>query len=454
MATSLRNQGPATPLEGAEPGAQGPAATAEGAEPGAASGGLRALLGTLGPGLITGASDDDPSGIGTYAVAGASLGYSTLWTALVSFPMMTAVQYTCAKIGMVTGSGLAAVLRQSFPRPIVYGAVFALVVANTFNVGADIGAIAGAINLLVPIPPFLLIVAVGATILALQLWGSYQVITRVFKWLTLGLVAYIGAALFARPDWGDVLRGTLIPRFSLDPAYVAALVAIFGTTISPYMFFWQPSEEVEEEIAHGRVTVEQRRGATSSELRAAALDTRLGMFFSNLIMYFIILATGATLYQTGQTHITSAAQAAEALRPVAGDWAAALLAVGLIGSGFLAVPVLTGSSAYAVAETFGWAEGLSRKVREARGFYGVIVAATILGVLFNFLGLNPIDALFWSAVLNGLLAPPLLVLVMLVANDRGVMGNRTNGRRLNVIGWATTIVMFSAVIGLVATWGR
>jgi NRAMP (natural resistance-associated macrophage protein)-like metal ion transporter len=415
---------------------------------------LKQLLKSLGPGLITGASDDDPSGIGTYAVAGASLGYATLWTALVSFPMMTAVQYTCAKIGMVSGTGLAAVLRQRFPRPLVYGAVFALLVANSINAGADIGAIAAAINLLVPVPILLLIVPIGATMLALQIWGSYAVITRCFKWLTLALLAYVGAALFAHPDWGDVLRGTFIPTFSLDPVYVSTLVAIFGTTISPYMFFWQPSQEVEEEIEHGRVTVEQRRGATSSELRAAGADTRLGMFFSNLIMYFIILATGATLFQAGQTQINSAAEAAEALRPLAGDAAAILLAVGLIGSGFLAVPVLTGSSAYAVSETFGWKEGLNSKPGEARGFYAVIVAGTALGMLFNFVGVNPIDALFWTAVLNGFLAPPLLVLVMLVANDRQVMGTRTNGRWLNLLGWGTTLVMFSAAIGMVATWSH
>jgi NRAMP (natural resistance-associated macrophage protein)-like metal ion transporter len=417
-------------------------------------GDLKQLLSSLGPGLITGASDDDPSGIGTYAVAGASLGYATLWTAIVSFPMMTAVQYTCAKIGIVSGTGLAAVLRERFPRPLVYAAVFALLVANSVNAGADIGAIAAAINLLVPIPLLVLIVPIGATILALQVFGSYEVITRCFKWLTLGLLAYIGAALFAHPDWGDVLRGTFIPTLSLDPVYVATLVAIFGTTISPYMFFWQPSQEVEVEIEHGRGTLEQRRGASTAELRAAAADTRIGMFFSNLIMYFIILATGATLFQAGQTQISSAAEAAEALRPIAGDAAALLLAIGLIGSGFLAVPVLTGSSAYAVSETFGWKEGLGQKARDARGFYGVIVAGTAVGMLFNFLGINPIDALFWTAVLNGFLAPPLLVLVMLVANDRNVMGSRTNGRWLNVVGWGTTLVMFSAAIGLVATWGH
>jgi NRAMP (natural resistance-associated macrophage protein)-like metal ion transporter len=424
------------------------------AGPPAESTGLIGILKSLGPGLITGASDDDPSGIGTYAVAGASLGYSTLWTALVSFPMMTAVQYTCAKIGMVSGTGLAAVLRERFPRPLVYVAVLALLVANTINAGADIGAIAAAINLLLPIPMALLIVPIGAAILALQIWGSYALIARCFKWLTLGLLAYAGASLFAHPVWGDVLRGTLVPQLSFDAGYVSTLVAIFGTTISPYMFFWQPSEEVEEEIEHGRTTIEQRKGVTRTELKAARVDTRVGMFFSNLIMYFIILATGATLFQAGQTHITSAAEAAEALRPLAGDGAALLLALGLIGSGFLAVPVLTGSSAYAVADTVGWTSGLSRKLREARGFYAVIIAGTAFGMLFNFLGVNPIDALFWTAVLNGFLAPPLLVLVMLVANDRHVMGTRTNGRGLNILGWGTTIVMFAAAVGLVVTWGH
>jgi len=397
-------------------------------------GDLKQLLKSFGPGLITGASDDDPSGIGTYAVAGASLGYATLWTALVSFPMITAVQYTCAKIGMVSGTGLAAVLRARFPRPLVYAAVFALVTANTVNAGADIGAIAAAINLLVPIPLPSLIVPIGATILALQIFGSYAAITRCFKWLTVGLLAYIGASLFAHPDWSDVFRGTFVPTFSLDPLYISTLVAIFGTTISPYMFFWQPSQEVEEEIEQGRVTLEERRGASNAELKAAAADTRVGMFFSNLIMYFIILASGATLFQAGQTQITSAAEAAQALRPLAGDAAALLLAVGLIGSGFLAVPVLTASTAYAVAETFGWKEGLSRKARDARPFYAVIIGATAVGMLFNFLGINPINALFWTAVLNGFLAPPLLVLVKLVANNRGVMGSRTNGRWLNVLG--------------------
>lgn len=261
---------------------------------------LRRFLKTLGPGLITGASDDDPSGIATYAVAGASLGYGTLWTALVTFPLMASVQYVCAKIGLVTGRGLAGVLRKHYPRALLYPAVFALVAANTLNAGADIGAIAAGLNLLVPVPAVVLIVPVAVLILVLQVWGSYRLIVNTFKWLTLSLFAYIGSSFFARPDWGEVVRGTLVPTVHLDRTFVTTLVAILGTTISPYLFFWQASQEVEEEIARGRKRLWQRRGATDAELRYAAWDVNLGMFFSNLVMYFIILATAATLHREGK----------------------------------------------------------------------------------------------------------------------------------------------------------
>jgi len=269
----------------------------------------------LGPGLITGASDDDPSGIGTYAVAGASFGFATLWTALLTFPMMTAVQLTCAKIGMVTGMGLARVLRQHYPRALLYPVVGALVIANTMNAGADIGAMAEAVNLLVPVPPRALIVPIALAILALQVWGSYQLISRVFKWLSLALLAYIGSALYARPDAGAVLRGTFVPTIHFDARFISTLVALLGTTISPYLFFWQASEEVEEEISMGRRTLASRQGATDRELRYAGIDVTAGMFFSNLVMYFIILATAATLFQAGKTEIGSATEAAQALRP-------------------------------------------------------------------------------------------------------------------------------------------
>jgi NRAMP (natural resistance-associated macrophage protein)-like metal ion transporter len=404
----------------------------------------------LGPGLITGASDDDPSGIGTYAQAGAQYGFATLWTTVVMLPMMVSVQYICAKIGLVSGKGLAGVLREHHPR-LLYPAVLALVVANTLNAGADIGAIAAAINLLVPIPAVVFIVPVSLGIIALQVFGGYHLIDKVFKWLALALLAYIGAALFARPDVLRVLAGTLIPTIRLDPAFIGILVAILGTTISPYLFFWQASQEVEEEISIGRRRLGQRQGASRFELKYALWDTVAGMVFSEVVAYFIILATGATLFVAGKTNITSATDAAQALRPLAGDAAAILLAIGLIGAGVLAVPVLTGSAAYGVAEAFGWKSGLDSKPGRAPQFYAVIIAATLVGMALNFLGINPITALVLSAVLNGLLAGPLLVLVMLVSNDRRVLGERTNGRLLNIVGWVTTGVMGLAAILLIVT---
>jgi NRAMP (natural resistance-associated macrophage protein)-like metal ion transporter len=427
---------------------------ADGDEPQRTQNPLRKFFGLLGPGVITGASDDDPSGIGTYSAAGASLGYATLWTALVTFPLMTAVQYMCAKVGMVSGQGLAGVLRQHYPRWVLYPAVALLVVANTINAGADVGAIAAGVNLLVPVPQAWLIVPVGLAILALQVWGSYRLIANTFKWLCLALLAYVGAAFLARPDWPAVLRGTFLPEVHLDPAYLVTLVAILGTTISPYLFFWQTNQEVEEEKALGRKRLWQRRGATDRELRYAWWDVAAGMFFSNLVMYFIILATAATLHRAGQTDIKDAAQAAEALRPLVGDAATVLMAVGLIGTGLLAVPILTATGAYAVCETFGWRSGLDERPSRAWQFYAIMAASTFVGLLLNYAGVNPISALFWTAVLNGFLAPPLLVVLMLVAGNRAVMGNRVNGLTLNVLGWATTAIMFAAAAGLVLTWGR
>lgn len=412
---------------------------------------LKRFLRVLGPGLITGASDDDPSGIGTYAVAGASLGFSTLWTALATLPMMTAIQFVCAKVGMVTGMGLARVLRLHYSKALLYPVVAGLTIANTITAGADIGAIAAALNLLVPIPATAMIVPIALIILALQVWGSYRLIANTFKWLTLALFAYVGSAFFARPDLREVLRGTFIPTLGYDANFLSTLVAILGTTISPYLFFWQASQEVEEEISMGRRTLKARRGATDKELRYAGLDVTTGMLFSNVVMYFIMLATAATLFKAGKTDIQSAAAAAQALRPLAGDAASFLLALGLIGAGFLAVPILTGSSAYAVAEALGWKHSLDEKPRRAKLFYGMIVVSTLIGVLVNFVGINPIRALFLTAVINGFLAPPLLVVIMLIANNRKIMGERVNGFWTNVGGWVTTAVMFAAAIALVIT---
>jgi len=411
---------------------------------------FRRLGKALGPGLITGASDDDPSGIGTYAQAGARYGFATLWTTIAMLPMQTAVQYMCAKIGLVTGKGLAGVLREHYHRAL-FPAVIGLVIANTLNAGADIGAIAAAINLLVPIPAMVFIVPVSLGIVALQVFGGYRLIDKVFKWLSLALLAYIGAALFARPDLVKVLLGSLLPTISFDPKYLGILVALLGTTISPYLFFWQASQEVEEQMSIGRRTLRHRQGATRFELKYALWDTVAGMVFSEIVAYFIILTTGATLFVAGNHDVASATDAAQALRPLAGDASAALLAIGLIGAGVLAVPVLTGSAAYGVSEAFGWRSGLDRKPAAAWQFYLVIVAATLVGMAINFLGINAITALVLSAVLNGIIAVPLVFLVMVVCNDRAAMGQRTNGRLLNVVGWTTTIAMGLAAVGLIVT---
>ena len=416
---------------------------------------VKRLLMILGPGLITGASDDDPSGIGTYAASGAALGFSTLWIALFSLPLMASVQFICAKIGLVSGQGLSGVLRKYYSRKLMYPIVVALVIANVINAGVDIGAIAAAINMLIPaISIVVLIVPIALFILIVQIWGSYRTISRIFKWLTLALFAYIASAFFAKPDWGEVLRGTFIPSFSFDATFLATFVAILGTTISPYLFFWQADQEVEEEISMGRKDIAQREGASNLELKYASWDVNIGMLLSNVVMYFIILTTAATLHTAGKTHIQSATEAAQALRPLAGDAAGLLLAVGLIGAGIMAVPILTGSAGYAVAEALGWKYGLDEKPRKAKRFYAVIAAATLVGMLINFLGINPIDALFWTAVVNGMLAPPLLVVIMFIANNKKVMGKRVNSLWINILGWATAGIMAAAAIGLILTFGK
>lgn len=415
---------------------------------------VKRLLMILGPGLISGAADDDPSGIGTYAVAGASLGFSTLWTMLVMLPMMAVTQYISAKISMETGMGLVAVLKRHYPRWLLYAVVFALVGANTINAGADIGAIAAAINLLAPVPIAALIIPIGLLILAVQILCPYRVIANIFKWLTLALLAYIANAFLVRPHLADVLHGTLVPTFRRDGHFLAVLVGLLGTTISPYLWFWQAGQEVEEQIAAGQTRLWQRRGTSERELQYAAWDVNLGMLFSQIVGYFVILSTAATLFHAGKTDIKSAADAAEALRPLAGDAARVLFALGLIGLGFLAIPVLSGSAAYAMAEAFGWRAGLNQKPHRAKEFYAVIAASTLVGMLINYLGINPIDALFFTAVIMGFLTPPLLALLMLVARDRKTMGKHVNSPLLNIVGWVTAVAMAAAAIGLIVTRGK
>ena len=413
---------------------------------------IKGLLNRLGPGLITGASDDDPSGIGTYSQAGAALGYTTLWTAIVTLPLMIVVQHICAKIGMVSGEGLAGVLNRYYSRKLLYPVVLGLVIANTINAGADIAAIAAAINMFVPIPISAMVMPIAVSIVALQIWGSYRLILKIFKWLTLSLFAYVIAAFLAKPDWFAVAKATFIPQISFTSEYITTIVAILGTTISPYLFFWEAGEEVEEEKSEGRTKLSERKGATDIEIKKEKIDTIVGMLFCNVVFYFVILAAGATLHVSGKTDIQSATDAAQALRPLAGNFATILFGIGLIGAGLLAVPVLTGSAAYAVAETFGWPSGLDEKPRHAKKFYGVIAASTIIGVVIDFAGINPISALFWTAVINGVVAPPLLVVVMLVANNKRVMGSRTNGFFTNIIGWLAAAIMFAAAIAMFVTW--
>jgi NRAMP (natural resistance-associated macrophage protein)-like metal ion transporter len=405
----------------------------------------------LGPGFITGAADDDPSGIGTYSVAGASLGLATLWTALLTFPFMAAVQNICSRIGLISGTGLAGILKEHYPRWVLYPAVALVVVGNVVNIGADLGAIADAAGIVVGTPIPWLVVPIALGLLAVQVFAGYQQIVRVFKFLTLALFAYVIDVFLVHPPLGETLRATIVPTISFDRGYIATLVAILGTTISPYLFFWQASEEVEEEKSAGKRTEAERRGASRFELRMATIDVTVGMLFSNLVMYFIILATALTLNTSGKTDISTGADAAEALKPLAGDLAGLIFAVGMIGTGLLAVPVLAGASAYAVSETFGWRSGLDEHWRRARPFYGVIALATVVGLTIPFTGVKPIDALFFTSILNGVAAPFLLVVIMLAARNKKVMGNQTIGPVLTALGWIVTVAMFAALVGLALT---
>ena len=405
----------------------------------------------LGPGLVTGASDDDPSGITTYSVAGASLGYSMLWTALATFPLMAAVQLMCARIGLVTGRGLAGALRHHYPRPFLYAACLVLLVANVFNIAADLAGMAESATMLTGVRTSVFVPFFGVSIMVVTVYASYAIFARYLKWMTAVLVAYVAAALLARPDWGAALRATVLPELRWDALYIGTLVGVLGTTISPYLFFWQASQEVEEEKARGRRTSAQRRGATPHELADARLDVTTGVVFSNVVMYFIIVATASTLYRAGTTEIETAREAAEALRPLAGEAAYLLFGLGLIGTGLLAVPVLAGSASFAIAELFGWRSGLDLSPRRGRRFYLVFAGAIVGGMLLDAFRMNPIRMLFLSAVLNGVLAPPLLALVMLVSNNALIMGEHTNGVWLNVLGWAATAVMAAAAAAFFLT---
>jgi Mn2+/Fe2+ NRAMP family transporter len=408
---------------------------------------------SIGLGLITGAADDDPSAIGTYATAGAALGPSFLWTAPVTFPMMVAVVYLSSKLGQVTGKGLFDVIRDHYPRWLLQSALLGVVIGNTIEAGADLGGMAAAISVLVPdVRLAYVVVPTTLAVLTLQVWGSYELIRKIFRWLALVLLAYVPAAFMADPDWKEALLGTLVPTIHFDERFLSLLVAVIGTTLSAYLYTWQSNEEVEEEIASGRRTLRERRGATGEELRQSRWDIAFGMLFSNLIMYFIILSTASTLHQAGRTNISTAAEAAEALKPIAGEAAGILFAIGVVAVGFLAVPIMTTGAAYDVCQAFGWKHGLHARPSEAKGFYLLITAFTLVAMSMNFFGLNPMKALVFAGIIQGFSTPPLMFLIMRLTGNRAIMGSSVNGRAINILGWTTTVAIFAATAGLVATW--
>jgi len=409
---------------------------------------VTAFLRKLGPGVTTGAADDDPSGIATYSIAGAQHGTALLWTALLTWPLMGCVQMMCARIGMVTGRGLAGTLKQKFPKQLVVIATFALFVANTINVGADLGGMADAAEMLTGINSRWLVVLFGITIAFTSIRCRYEQIARILKWLALALFAYVVTGVLIEPDWSQVLGATVIPTLPKGSAMWATLLAILGTTISPYLFFWQSSQEVEEEKNKGRRRVTQRRGASPQEILDRKIDVGTGTFFCNLVMYFIILTTALTLNKNGLTDIATSREAAEALRPLAGNFAALLFTLGVVGTGFLAIPVLAGAAAYAFAETFGWRQGLDENFSRARAFYYVFLASMSIGMALDFLKVSPIKALYWTAIINGLLAPFLLVGILLIASDRSLMQAQPSSLVSRIVVGFTAALMFAAAIGM------
>jgi NRAMP (natural resistance-associated macrophage protein)-like metal ion transporter len=402
----------------------------------------------IGLGLITGAADDDPSAIGTYASAGAKFGPALLWTAPVTFPMMFVVVYLSAKLGQVAGRGLFGVIKENYSRWLLYPILIGVLIGNTIEAAADIGGMAAALQTIVPIHHTIIIVGVTFTILVLQIWGSYILIRNIFRWLALTLLAYLGSAVLAKPDILPILKGTLIPTIHFNVEFLSILVAIIGTTLSAYLYSWQSNEEVEEERAIGRTTVSERKGATSHELKESQRDVFWGMLFSNIVMYFIILSTCSTLFKAGKTEINSAAQAAEALKPIAGNAAGILFAVGVVAVGFLAVPIMTSGAAYDFAQTVGWRNSLHAPPAKAKKFYLTIAVFTFIAMGLNFFGINPMKALVFAGIVQGFSTPPLLLLILLMTSNKKIMGNRVNSRGLNIFGWITTALVFAASLCL------
>ena len=404
--------------------------------------------GLIGPGVITGAADDDPSGIVTYSIAGAQLGTAMLWTSFLTWPLMSAVQMMCARVGMVTGEGLMRTLRRKFPKSILIFIGIALFLANTINVGADLSGMADVLHLLTGIANGFWVVLFGGGIIFATMRFRYSTIGRLFRWLAAFLFAYVVTAFLVHPNWGQIASATIHPPPITTRAQLSTLVAILGTTISPYLFFWQTAQEIEEEKAKGRITLKSRQGATDAEIITRKLDVGLGGFFSNMIMFFIILTAALTLHAHNITHIETTRDAVKALEPLAGRFATLLYAVGLIGVGFLAIPTLAGSAAYAFSETFGYRQGLDEKVHRARAFYGILSVSILGGVVLTFTSIKPIDALYWTAVINGILAPFLLTGILLVASDRKIMRGQPSSLLGRIVVGATALGMFAAALGL------
>jgi NRAMP (natural resistance-associated macrophage protein)-like metal ion transporter len=414
---------------------------------------VRKYFADLGPGLISGAADDDPSGISTYSVVGATFGYAQLWTVFLTFPLMIAVQLMCARMALVTGEGLAGTIGQYANRRLLWLACVLLVIANVVNIGADFAGMAEALEMVTHVHRLIWLPVIAGSLIAALVFSSYRVLASVLKWLTLVLFSYVVAAYLARPDWAAVLRASFIPQIQLNAGYLSALVAILGTTITPYMFFWQASQEIEEEVAQGMDSLESRRGADPVQLRAAAKDVVSGMAWAGVTMFFIIVTTATTLHGPGHSAkpIETAQQAAEALRPLAGDAAYLLFTLGIVGTGLLAIPVLAGSAGYAVAEAMHWRASLNDKPRVGWQFYSIVVLAIVVGALFNFLHISAVKALFYAAVVNGVLAVPLVGIVTRLTSDPRVMGDQKNPRWLAGLGWATTGIMAVAALAMIVT---
>ena len=422
---------------------------------------IKSFFKILGPGLITGAADDDPSGIATYSQAGAQFGFTTLWMSLFLFPMMVVIQEICARIGLVTGSGLSGIIKKRYSKKIIYPIISLLLIANTINIGADIGAMSASVKLVFPHLPIVIVTMLfTAIVTCAEIFIPYRKYVTILKYLALSLLAYMITAFIVGGNWTEILVASIIPHIEFTPAFAMLFVAIFGTTISPYLFFWQTSEEAEEDVMKNKIKNigEGTPKIRNREIKTMRKDVVIGMAFSQMVMWFIIVTTAGTLHVHGITDIATADQAAKALEPLvktfphSGELAKIIFALGVIGVGLLAIPVLAGSSAYALSEQFGWKQGLSNKFRQAKGFYLIIAASTVIGLWINFADVDPIKALIYAAVINGVIAVPLLVLIVKIGNDKKILEGRTNGNASNIIGWITVVVMGLAAVVMFLTW--